>query len=96
MKATVIITIVISSILLNVVSAELAMWSFNGFDSYTEYLEMRRLHQYHGTDHAINDGDGNCLSISLAFITVAVINNTGSQKIPVLVEAQLFLCILSR
>ena len=58
MKLAVIIAIVTGSIFLNVVSAELAMWSFNGFDSYAEYLEMRRLHKYHGTDHAINDGDG--------------------------------------
>jgi hypothetical protein len=58
MKIAVIIGIVISSILLNVVNAELATWSFNGFDSYDKYLEMRRLHIYHGTDHAINNGDG--------------------------------------
>jgi hypothetical protein len=58
MKLAVIIAIVIGSICLNAVSAELAVWSFNGFDSYTDYLEMRRLHKYHGTDHAINNGDG--------------------------------------
>ena len=58
MKIAVIITVVISSILLNVVNAELATWSFNGFDSYDKYLEMKRLHIYHGTDHAINNGDG--------------------------------------
>lgn len=58
MKLAIIIAIVIGSICLNAVSAELAVWSFNGFDSYTEYLEMRRLHKYHGTNHAINDGDG--------------------------------------
>jgi hypothetical protein len=57
MKVAVIIAILISSIFLNVVSAEIALWSFNGFDTYAEYLEMRRLHKYHGTDHAINDGD---------------------------------------
>ena len=58
MKLAVIITIVIGSICLSAVRAEVTMWSFNGFDSYSEYLEMRRLHQYHGTDHAVNDGDG--------------------------------------
>jgi len=58
MKIAVIVAIVMSSIFLNVVNAELATWSFNGFDSYDKYLEMRRLHKYHGTDHAINDGDG--------------------------------------
>ena len=58
MKVAVIITIVISSIFLNAVSAELSTWSFNGFDTYAKYLEMRRLHKYHGTDHAINNGDG--------------------------------------
>ena len=58
MKQAMIIAIVLSSIFLNAVSAELTMWSFNGFDTYAKYLEMRRLHKYHGTDHAINDGDG--------------------------------------
>jgi hypothetical protein len=58
MKLAVIIVIVIGTICLNAVSADLNMWSFNGFDSYTEYLKMRRLHKYHGTDHSINDGDG--------------------------------------
>ena len=58
MKAAVITVIVTGTILLSAVSAELAVWSFNGFDTYGEYLEMRRLHTYHGTDHAINDGNG--------------------------------------
>ena len=58
MKVAVITVIVIGSIFLNAVSAELSVWSFNGFNTYTKYLEMRRLHRYHGTDHAINNGDG--------------------------------------
>jgi len=58
MKAAMIIAIVISSIFLNAVSAELTMWSFNGFDTYAKYLEIKQLHKYHGTDHAIKDGDG--------------------------------------
>ena len=58
MKIAVIIIVITSSIFLNAVSAEPGRWSFNGFDTYAKYLEMKRLHKYHGTDHAINDGDG--------------------------------------
>ena len=58
MKVAVITVIVIGSIFLNAVSAELSVWSFNGFDTYAQYLEMKRLHRYHGTDHAINNGNG--------------------------------------
>ena len=58
MKVAVITVIVIGSIFLSAVSAELSVWSFNGFDTYAKYVEIRRLHKYHGTDHAISNGDG--------------------------------------